>query len=416
MILNIIILITLIIVLLYIIKYIINKNKIVYENFRITHDAPESLIIKDCVHGFSKDVDHSDHKEEFCYKHGFVSDPALLAGICGEKNKPLHIIKDKENLYYGCIGEKNHKINWEFNKNRFTNFDKYELTPFLSNNITLKNMYPSTLVLFLTADDNAVVKENNKTYNHNNWKTFSTFTMRNIKYNTQISCSFTNTGGSGGFCIAYIWNGQLFIMSINEFDSSINSIQFNENINNQILKNNYNSSIPNMPSFMYNWYSLPKINNPQNISFNVGSISNMASFMNNMTVYLAINGTGVIKLNSKTEYKYSTPNKLVNFNISNVLLGDELIIDCKGNDIKKDSPLLTIAYIYKGFIFVLDNKSKETNDIIESSNIISGTCEQWNKRYVKDNSVVIPPFMTGWLASKEETKTFIFSTYIGTKK
>ena len=123
MILNIIILITLIIILLYIIKYIINKNKIVYENFRITHDAPENLIIKDCVDGFSKDVEHNDHKEEFCYKHGFVSDPALLAGICGEKNKPLHIIKDKEKLYYGCIGEKNHKINWEFNKNRFKKYE-----------------------------------------------------------------------------------------------------------------------------------------------------------------------------------------------------------------------------------------------------------------------------------------------------
>jgi hypothetical protein len=386
------------------------------ENFKIDHNKPEMLIIEDCCRGFSKDIKHDGNKEEFCYKHGFVSNPDLLAGLCGDKKNPLHIIKDKEKLYYGCNKEKNGKINWEFNKNRFQKFDEYELTPFLSSNLTIKNINPSTLILFLVCDDVAVVKVNEKTYNHNGWTKLSTFNIENVKYNTEISCSFTNTGGGGGFCISYIWNGQLYIMSINGFDSSINSIQFNQSINNQVLKNNYNSSIPVMPSFMYNWYNLPKINIPQNLSFNTGIITNMASFMNNMTVYLAINGTGEVRLNSKTEYKYTTANKLVNFNISNILLGDELVINCKGNNIKKGSPLLTIAYVYKGYIFILDNKSKETKDIIESSNIIGCTCNVWDKRFIKDNSVVVPSFMTGWLGSAKETRDFSFSTYIGTKK
>ena len=269
--------------------------------------------------------------------------------------------------------------------------------------------------MFITADDKATINANGKTYNHSSWNTLSTFVLPNIKYNTQISCSITNTGGGGGFCIAYIWNGQLYIMSINGFDSSINSIKINENINNQILTNNYNSYIPNMPAFMYKWYNLPQINKPQSISFNAGTITNVASFMNNMTIFLAINGTGVVKLNSSIAYNYNTPNKLINFDIQNVLLGDNLTIDCKGNNIKKDNPLLTIAYVYKGYIFVLNNYNNNTKDIIGASNIISCQCTNWNKRYITNSSVVTPPFITGWLSSSDQTSIFSFSTNIGTK-
>jgi hypothetical protein len=412
MIFNIIILIISIIILL----YIINKSykKIVLENF-IRHNKPEKLILENCMHNFATDINHRDHKEELCYKSGFVTNPSLLSGICGngDNKKPLYIIKNKENhLYYGCIDTKDKKINWNLHDRNFT---QYELSPYLSKNFTIKNINSSNLIMFLTADDIGVVKANGKTYTHNGSNTLSTFVLPNITYNTQISCSFTNTGSGGGFCISYIWDGRLYILSINGFDSSINSIELNENSNNKVLTNNYNSSIPNMPSFMYNWYNLPQINTQSNISFNAGIISNMASFMNTMTVYLAINGNGVVKLNSKTEYNYNTPNKLVNFNISNVVLGDKLIIDCKVNKLKKDSPLLTIAYIYKGYIFVLDNKNKDTTDIIESSNIISAKCSNWDKRYTQNNSLVIPPFMTGWLSSSTQTSSFSFSTYIGIK-
>jgi hypothetical protein len=95
-----------------------------------------------------------------------------------------------------------------------------------------------------------------------------------------------------------------------------------------------------------------------------------------MTVYLAINATVVVKLNSSIAYNYTTPNKLINFNISNVLLGDKLIIDCQGINIKKESPLLTIAYVYKGYIFVLNNYNNNTKDIIGASNIISFECKE----------------------------------------
>jgi hypothetical protein len=402
---NIIILIISIVILL----YVINNNSYKIENF-IYHAKPEKLILKDCMNNFAE---KRNNKEEHCYKSGFVTNPTLLAGICGNKTKDsLYIIKNKEKLYYGCIDTKNKKINWKLHDRNFT---QYKLTPFLSNNLTIKNINPSTLIIFLTADDNAILKANGKTYTHNRWNLLSTFIIPNIKYKTQISCSIKNTGGAGGFCIAYIWNGQLFITSINSFDSSINSIEFNENINNQISKTNYSSSITNMPSFMYKWYNLPQINVPQNISFNTGVTSNMASFMHDMTVYLAINGTGIIKLNSKIAYNYTTPNKLVNFNIENVLLGDNLIIDCKGTTIQKDSPLLALTFIYKGYIFVLDNKNKDTKDIIESSNIISVKCTNWNRKYTNNISVILPPFMTGWLSSLNNSKNFTFSTYIGTK-
>jgi hypothetical protein len=170
-----------------------------------------------------------------------------------------------------------------------------------------------------------------------------------------------------------------------------------------------------MPSFMFNWYNVPQINKPFNFSFDTGSTSNVASFMNTMTIFLAINGTGIVKLNSKIEYNYTTPNKLINFDISNVLFGDNLTIDCKGNNIKKDSPLLTIAYVYKGYNFVLNNKNKDTKDIIDSSNIISSECTNWNKRYTNNSSVIVSPIMTGWLSSSTQTTIFSFKTYIGTK-
>jgi len=409
MILNIIILIISIIILL----YVINNNSYKLENF-IPHPEPEKLILEDCIHNFAKDISHSGDKKELCYTQGFVSNPSLLAGICGNGDKkPLYIIKDKkDHVYYGCIGTKDKKINWKLNDRNFT---QYELTPFLSNNLTIKNINPSNLIMFLTADDNATIKANGKTYTHSGWNKLSTFVLPNIKFNTQISCSFTNGGGPGGFCVSYIWDGRLYILSINGFNSSINSIELNENINNQVLNNNYNSSITNMPSFMYNWYNLPQINIPLNLSFNTGATSNMASFMNTITIFLAINGTANIKLNSNSTYNYNTPNKLVNFDISNVLLGDELIINCKGTNIKKNSPLLTIAYIYKGYIFVLNNKNKDTKDIIESSNIISAKCTYWDKKYISNSSVITPPFMTGWLSSSSQTKIFTFNTYIGTK-
>ena len=409
MIFNIIILIIFLIILLYVINN--SFNKIVLENF-IRHNKPERLIIENCKKNFATDVNHDGNKEEFCYNHGFVTNPSLLAGICGNNKKPLSIIKDKENIYYGCIDTTDRNINWNLHDRKFT---QYELTPYLSNSLTIKNINPSNLIIFITADDKATINANGKTYNHSSWNTLSTFVLPNIKYNTQISCSITNTGGEGGFSIAYIWNGQLYIMSINGFDSSINSIKINENINNQILTNNYNSSIPNMPVFMYKWYNLSQINKPQSISFNAGTITNVASFMNNMTVFLAINGTGVVKLNSSIAYNYNTPNKLINFDIQNVLLGDNLTIDCKGNNIKKDNPLLTIAYVYKGYIFVLDNKNKDTKDIIDSSNIISSKCTNWNKRYITNSSVATPPFITGWLSSSVQTSIFSFSTNIGTK-
>jgi hypothetical protein len=409
MILNIIILIIFLIILL----YIINKsyNKIVFESF-IPHNKTETLILEDCIHNFAKDINFRGNKEKLCYRSGFVSNPILLAGICGNNKNSLHIIKDKEKLYYGCIGTRNRKINWNLQDRNFT---KFELTPFLSNNLTIKNINPSNLVMFFTTDDKATIKANGRTYNHNSWKTLSRFVLPNIKYNTPISISSTNTGGGGGFCVSYIWNGRLYIMSINGFNSSINSIELNENISNPVLKNNYNSYIPNMPSFMYSWYNLPQINKPINFSFNTGATSNMASFMNTMTIFLAINGTGVVKLNSTTEYNYTTPNKLINFDISNVLLGDKLIIDCKGNNIKRDSPLLTIAYVYKSYIFVLNNRNKDTNDIINSSNIISSNCTFWNRRYTNNSSVVVSPIMTGWLSSSNDTRSFTFSTYIGAK-
>jgi hypothetical protein len=408
MILNIVILIIFIIILLYVINN--SFNKIVLEKF-IPHNKPEILIIENCKKNFATDVNYVGNKEDFCYKYGFVTDPSLLAGICGNNKNPLYIIKDKESIYYGCIGTNDKKINWDLYDRNFT---KYELTQYLSNNFPIKNINPSNLIMFITCDDNATVNANGKTYNHNGSNTFSTFVLPNINYNTLISCSFTNTGSGGGFCISYIWNGQLFIISINGFDSSINSIKINENINNQILTNNYNSYIPNMPVFMYKWYNL-QVNVPQSISFNAGAISNVASFMNNMTVFLAINGTGVVKLNSSIAYNYNTPNKLINFDIQNVLLGDNLTIDCKGNNIKKDNPLLTIAYVYKGYIFVLNNKNIDTNDIIDSSNIISCTCTNWSNTYTNNSSVVTPPFITGWLSSSDQTSIFNFSTNIGTK-
>ena len=406
MIINIIVLIILLIILLYIINN--SFNKFIFEKF-IPHYKSENLILKNCVDNFAKD---ERHKKEYCYKHGFVTNPIILSGICGNDKKPLNIIKNKENIYYGCIGEKNKKIKWDLNDRQFT---KYELTPYLGIGITNKNIYPSNLVMFLVADDYATVVANGKTYNHPSWNTFSTFVLPNINFNTEISCSITNSAGDGGFSLAYIWNGQLFIMGIHDFDSSINSIQFNENINNKVLINNWNSYIPNMPSFMYNWYELSQINVPQTISFNTGVVSNVANFMNNMTIFLAINGTGVVNLNSKSEYNYTTPNKLVNFNITNVLLGDKLIIDCKGTNINKGSPLLTIAFIYKGFIFVLNNKNKDNTDIIESSNIISCECTNWTKKYITNNALVTPSIMTGWLSSSDKKNNFTFSTYIGIK-
>ena len=386
MILNIIILIIFLIILL----YIINKsyNKIVFESF-IPHDKTEKLILEDCIHNFAKDINYRGNKEKLCYRSGFVSNPILLAGICGNNKNSLNIIKDKENLYYGCIGTRNRKINWNLEDRNFT---KYELPPFLSNNLTIKNINPSNLVMFFTTDDKATIKANGRTYNHNGWKTLSRFVLPNIKYNTPISISCTNTEGGGGFCVSYIWGGRLYIMSINGFTSSINSMELNENISNTVLINKYNSSIPTMPSFMYNWYNLPQINQPFNFSFNTGATSNMASFMNNITIFLAINGTGVVKLNSTTEYNYTTPNKLINFDISNVLLGDKLIIDCKGNNIKRNSPLLTIAYVYKGYIFVLNNRNKDTNDIINSSNIISFQSQV--SQLTTPTEIMFPPKMT----------------------
>jgi hypothetical protein len=385
---NIIILIIFVIILL----YIINKsyNKIVLENF-IPHNKPQKLILEDCIHNFATDINHKDNKEELCYRSGFVTNPSLLAGICGngDNKKPLHIIKDKEKLYYGCIGTRDKKINWNLHDRNFT---QYELTPSLSNNLTIKNINPSNLIMFLTSDDNATVTANGKTYTHNGWNTLSTITLPNIKYNTEISCSFTNTGGAGGFCIAYIWNGQLYILSINGFNSSINSIELNENINNQVLQNKYNSSIPNMPSFMYNWYNLPEINTPLNLSLNAGVSSSVTSFLNNMTIFLAINGTGKVILNSKNEYNYSTPNKLINFDISNVLLGDKLIIDFQGINIKKGSPLLTISYIYKGYIFVLNNYNNNTKNIIDASNIISFQCQE--SQVSTSTEIMFAPQMT----------------------
>jgi hypothetical protein len=359
MIFNIIILIICIIILL----YIINKsyNKIVLENF-IPHNKPEILILEDCINNFAKDINYIGNKNILCYRSGFVSNPSLLAGTCGNSSKkPLHIIKDKENLYYGCIGTRDKKINWNLHDPKFTQF---ELAPYLSNNLTIKNIKPSNLIMFLTADDIATVNANGKTYSHNSWKTLSIFLLPNITYKTKISISIKNTRGGGGFCVSYIWDGRLYILSINGFNSSINSIQLNENINNQILTNNYNSYIPNMPTFMQSWYNLPQINVPLNISFNAGVISNMASFMNTATIFLAINGTATINLNLRNEYNYTTPNKLINFDISNVLLGDQLIINCKANNLKKDSPLITIAYVYKGYIFVLNNKN--INGTVES--------------------------------------------------
>ena len=371
------------------------------------------LILENCMNNFATDINHKDNKEELCYKSGFVTNPSLLAGICGNNKNPLYIIKDKENhLYYGCIDTKNKQINWNLNDRNFT---QYELTPYLSNNLTIKNINPSNLIMFLTSDDNATVEANGKTYTHNGSNTLSTFVLPNIKYNTQISCSFTNTAGGGGFCISYIWDGRLYILSINGFNSSINSIELNENINNQVLTNNYNSYIPNMPSFMYNWYNLPQINTPLNLSFNTGATNSVTSFLNTMTIFVAINGTANINLNSRSEYNYTTPNKLINFDISNVLLGDKLIIDCKGTNIKKDSPLISIAYIYKGYIFVLNNRNNNTQNIIDSSNIISAQCTNWNKIYTSNSSVIIPPFMTGWLSSSTQGNNFSFSTYIGTK-
>ena len=154
MIFNIIILIIFIIILLYVINN--SYNKIVLENF-IPHNKPERLIIENCKKNFAKDVNHLGNKEEFCYNHGFVTNPSLLAGICGNNKKPLHIIKDKENIYYGCIGTRDKKINWNLHDRKFT---KYELTPYLSNSLTIKNINSSNLIMFLTADDKATINAN----------------------------------------------------------------------------------------------------------------------------------------------------------------------------------------------------------------------------------------------------------------
>jgi hypothetical protein len=390
--------ITLLIIFIIILLYVINNSfkNILLEKFSSStyFERPETDILKDCVDNYGNNV-KTKYKlnllqtENFCYNSGFVTNPSLLAGICGNNKKPLYIIRKNDEIYYGCIGTTDKKIKWNLNDGTFT---KFELPPYLSNNLTIKNINPSNLIMFVTADDNGYVKVNGNTYNHSPWNKFSTFVIPNVQYNTQIYCSFTNTGGPGGFCISYIWNGRLYIMSINGFTSSMNSIKTNENIGNNIINNIWNSSIPTMPTFMYNWYNLPKINIPVYFSFNSGIISNVANVMNTMTVFLAINGTGVVKLNSSTSYNYSTPNKLINFDVSNVILGDKLIIDCQGINIKKGSPLLTIAYVYKGYIFVLNNYNNNTKDIIGASNIISFECKE--TQITTTTEIMFAPKMT----------------------
>ena len=404
------------VLLIIIFLFFINKNlnKMVFENFKIHHNKPRENVIENCKRNYGKL--HIKDKN-YCMKSAFVTDPSLLSGFCGgtinkKKLNPLYAIQHKNELYYGCVGSHKGGIRWETERRD----KKFKLNSKVSNNLTLTNVYTSDLILFLTVDDTGTAKIGKKSFTHKSWTEFSIFTYSNVRYNDVVSLSLKNTGGQGGYCVAYIWNGQLYIMDINGFASSINNIEFNQTLNNvNILKSKYNSNIKNMPSFMYNWINLPTKNKTENITFNVGLTTNIVPYMSVLTVYLIINGTGNIMMNGKEVYNYTTANTVVNFDVDNIMWGDELEIKGTGNKLSKGTPILGIAYVYKGYLFVLENKSNQNNkNIIKTACEMKFKCNNWNKKYSdKNGKIVIPPIITGWIEAEKKINSFKFNLNIG---
>jgi len=389
------------------------------ENFKIHHNKPRENVIKNCKENYGKL--HPKNKE-VCYKSAFVTNPVLLSGFCGgslnnnkkhhKKENPLYAIQYKNNLYYGCVGNHSGGLSWKPEHND----KKFKLNKKVGDNLTLTNVYTSNLVLFFTADDIGTAQIGKKKFNHKSWNEFSIFTFQNVRYNDLVTLTITNKGGQGGYCIGYIWNGQLYTMDINGFSSSINNIDFNETLNKtNILQNKYNSLIKNLPSFMNNWINLPTVNKELSVTFNVGKTINMAPFMSVLTVYLIINGTGTVKIGDREVYNYNSANTVVNFDVENVMFGDELKINGTNNNLSKGTPLLGIAYIYKGFLFVLNNKSGDNNkDIINTACTMEVKSNNWNKKYSnKNGNIVIPPIITGWLEAEKKEKNFKVNINVG---
>ena len=142
--------------------------------------------------------------------------------------------------------------------------------------------------------------------------------------------------------------------------------------------------------------------------------------MNILTIYIIINGKGTIKINNDTVYNYDQKNKLINFNSNNIILGDKITVNINGDNINRDSLVLSIAYLYNGNLFVLNDLKAigDKKEIINNSNKLDYECKGINKQLVdnnsiKNNPIKVPFFMTGWLTSSYRNNNFVFTTKIG---
>lgn len=404
--------------LIIVLLYFVNKKLInisITENFKVIHKAPKENILKNCDANYKKNFPKSNN--QLCHNSAFVTDPSLLSGICGgvvnitgKKNKikhhDLYAVQHGNNIYYGCNNRGNYQLlSWKKNGK-----DKqFKLSRKVGDNLTLKNVYTSDLILFVVSNTKLSGKLGKQKIEYNSPNKLSTIKLSNVRYNDIMSISLQ----SGAYCLAYIWNGQLYIMDINGFQSSINTIKSNENFGQTILNNPQTNKITTLPFFMNNWSNISKTPVSNNsLTFNIGVTNNMASFTSSLTIFLVVNGTASVKLGTKEVFKYDNKNKVVSINVDNVMFGDEIVINANSKDVnvKSGTPLLGIAYVYKGYIFVLNNGK----DINKVASTISVNSTNWNNKYSNNNeNISVPPIITGWLTAKNNNRIYTFKTNIG---
>jgi hypothetical protein len=261
------------------------------------------------------------------------------------------------------------------------------------------------------------------TYKSNN---FGIFVIRNFRYNKKIVLNIKNTDTRkmGGICFSYLYNGQLYVLNNTKLDEStnkkhsFNSLNYTISNDKGFISNNitsYTDKIPELPTFMNNWLNIPSSENGINISFNSGIKNNITN--SRLTIFIIINGTASIKITNNEPYNYnfSKKNTLVNFSRGGVNPTDKITINISSDGVKRNSPLLSIAYIYKGNLFVLNNSRATGNkiDIINKSNKMGYSCIGINNNVVDNINVKTPFFMTGWLNSSNNINKLEFTTRIG---
>ena len=421
------------IILIIIIYYLKKKNIESFVNSK-------RYILKDCEANWAN-IYNRDPND--CIKNAWVANPELLCGICDPitGNQLYSFQSENGNMLYGCSPSSPnlYGLSWNatYSNNQMNTLNNY-LSNILSCNTYNENA-TSDLYMYVCSNNPTSINVNGQVANvspANNWELMIGSLFTSIPFNANVSISTTNTCGQAGFCVCYFWNGQLYILDNNGYETSINVIKYIVNgsagFSNSTSTEIWYGNWIGLP-WMSNWMILPDCescsgcSNTLTITFNVGDTQNLNQLKNDLTiVYSLPNSSGGLSVNGSSTNGSSdiasTGATVINGTfiyvntIQEVATGAtlELSGQCsipQGNSTFNTCPLM-MFYVYCGLFYTISSSIQGFNNCVNliqytPSNII-GTQDMTEYQ-------TNPPFLPLWLMScSEENCTFNITTILST--